>query len=145
MNKDLPPGRELDALIAEKVMGYHRHTLKEFIDMGYTHVEDDTGLYLTPDKEIPEPFNCYDENLVGGLNILTLGILNYSTSISAAWEVVEKLNYLDFVVSRDINSDWQCELYRDNINNNSQICMNAWAKTAPAAICLAALKAVEKE
>lgn len=101
-------GRELDALIAEKVMGIEPH-------------------------------------IIGIENMMIY--LPYSTDISAAWEVVEKMisirpekepNAEFALVQR--SKEWLCgyELYE------SWYC-SASALTAPHAICLAALKAVGYE
>ena len=72
--------------------------------------------------------------------------LPYSTSIAAAWEVVEKLRVkfpLVKVESRP-NQRWQCEVYFPNPSGglpSPDIAIEE-ADTAPLAICRAALKAV---
>lgn len=98
----LRPGRDMDALVAEKVMGYS----KEF------------SLRLTdPDKHFPT---------------------KYSTSIEAAWEVVEKLDLPFELNSDDEHTLWNARFNLDR-GNWSQ------ASTAPHAICLAALKSLGVE
>lgn len=60
----------------------------------------------------------------------------YSTDIAAAWEVVDKLKSraeLIQIIFYPLDGTWQCSL-RNVVEN---------AKTAPHAICLAALKAIE--
>lgn len=118
-------GRELDALIAEKVMGLTRH------DESY--VAEGVGKVLR--------FVWRD----GGGTCVYSGDMflpHYSTNIADAWEVVEKLVstpgpngdhhsvQVDYsggaVVVIDENEDWQ---------------VSAIAGTVPLAICLAALKA----
>jgi hypothetical protein len=106
-------GRELDALIAEKVMG-----LK--VD------------YEFDEPRIPSLADRYDE----------WGYLpNYSTSIEAAWEVVDKvyIHSLRRVVSDgpDKPALWQAFVYADSY-------LSGIAETAPLAICRAALMAVMK-
>jgi hypothetical protein len=62
----MKPGRELDMLIAEKVMGYEYHPTKRY--MAPKNYRDRDG------------FRVWDED-----------IPHYSTDIAAAWEVVTKL------------------------------------------------------
>ena len=122
-------GRELDALIAEKVMGLTRHD-ESYVAEGVGKVlrfvwRDGCGTCVySGDMFLP----------------------HYSTNIADAWTVVEKLvstpgpngdhhsvqvDYSgDAVVVIDENEDWQ---------------VSAIASTAPHAICLAALRAVSQE
>lgn len=123
-------GRELDALIAEKVMGWenvHKHGSR---------------LVGIPPTQPGIPV-C----LAGG------EIPPYSTDIAAAWEVVEKLqkdnpfwktsNYegwMNFNLGPTTGNDgfgWYA-----NFGDSNTI---AYGKTAPHAICLAALKALGVE
>jgi hypothetical protein len=100
------PGRELDALVAEKVMGISRRSLE-----------------LIPEELKP-----------------------YSTDIGAAWDVVEhvrmKLEFYHF--SFHTGDEFEVEFSRLDgrfLQGEDTIAMGR-AKTAPLAICLAALKAV---
>lgn len=128
---ELPPGRELDALIAEKICGHkviksrHWHFIRE--EQWYLDV--DCGEYLPP----------------------------YSTSIADAWLVVEKLKPIEItnnsktllagaigteqihkwfisicVLRLEGSSDWMNSKY-----------VYASSETLPHAICLAALKAID--
>lgn len=110
----MKPGRELDALIAEKVFGLPQSTWRD----GEDHRDED------------------------GVGVVVLGVRPdpYSTDIAAAWTVVEKLDLLrnhSFERSPDglyeigvlYSDDGYWEVYGS-------------APTAPHAICLAALKAV---
>lgn len=122
-------GRELDALIAEKVMGLTRH------DESY--VTESIGKVL----RFVWRDGCGDCVYSGDMFLP-----HYSTNIADAWGVVERLvstpgpngdhhsvrvDYSgDAVVVIDENEDWQ---------------VSAIAETAPLAICLAALKAVSQE
>jgi hypothetical protein len=123
------PGRELDQLIAEKVMG-----LRVF-SQGKSH----DGPVYSPDRMFGEE-----------------PIPQYSTDIKAAWEVVEevtkKLNwncgdrekYLP-VIHRSritIESNWRCG-WTDSYLDCSEF--EAESESVPHAICLAALKAVGDE
>lgn len=108
----MEPERELDSEIAEKVFGCHP-------------VND--GDYLC---------QCSDSSPHGqpGLE----NIHEYSTDISAAWEVVEKTND---TFSLENKHEWECDRF-----DGFKACFGgacAIAETAPHAICLAALKAVE--
>lgn len=80
----MQPGRELDALIAEKVMGWHGPI---------QWVDDEDGsdpFLLEPGVEIPEGA---DEDWVGDNNCI---MPHYSTTWAAAGEVIEKMQELGF-------------------------------------------------
>jgi hypothetical protein len=118
-----PAGRELDALVAEKVM-----ELK--VDYEFSDV-------LEP--RVPFLVDKYDE----------WGYLpNYSTDIAAAWEVVEFLRrkfWSTNIVCWDYSVKWvvTCE-YRTG-HGEPKKTLYADADTAPLAICRAALLAVMGE
>lgn len=101
---ELVAGRDLDALVAERVMGWEAPT--------WHHPEG----WGTSDSSIP----------------------HFSTDISAAWEVVEKMRpdwTLDFRAT--------CEGYFASFDNMSQTFEHFSRESAAHAICLAALKALE--
>lgn len=112
---DLKPGRALDALVAEKVMGFN--VVREQGEW----IEKRRGKDAT--------------------NIYTLGF--YSTSISAAWEVVEKLDF-DMEIEQFLDSAKQ-RTYRVNFMERGRV-QNvlgyAFSDMIAEAICLAALKVV---
>jgi len=120
-------GRELDALVAEKVMGW---VLVE--QAGDLYKDDDDGEPLRP---IGHGGHWQDRFCP-------------STSISAAWEVVEKLKTEGHPV-------WICQIWPGQDDGNvasvfvefkdrgESIIYDAQAPNVPHAICLAALKAVE--
>lgn len=101
------PGRELDALIAEKVFGLKTE------NYGYFLVER------------------VDPSNIKGIYPIDYLIPEYSTSIGAAWEVVDKLQDYSFIL-QTLDRTWQA---RFGVH---------WGRsdTAPHAVCLAALKAV---
>lgn len=104
----MEPGPELDQLIAEKVMGYN------------------------PMNRARQTSNLLD---VYG-NEIELDRLEYSTQISAVWEVVEKINlFKTHSIGKTPEDRWFVERIADD--------EVFYADTAPHAICLAALKAVE--
>ena len=120
-------GRDLDALVAEKVMGM----------IGYNNLPTIADL----EKQLDDPKNVVDILPSGECRV----IRPYSTSIAAAWEVVEKLS-----------SDYSIELTQNHQVNHLQYICKFWklsggdvfydvADIAPLAICLAALKAVGAE
>lgn len=116
MSEELNPGRDLDALVAEKVMGWMTRGTGESIS--------DPAEWVMPNglrgREAP-PF--------------------YSTDISAAWQVVEKMNrdgWCFRVASASPDNNYY-EGYFVKGDKVSQV----WLDTAPHAICVAALKAVE--
>ena len=69
---------------------------------------------------------------------------HYSTQIADAWLVVEKLQFefTETVVGWHEIQKWYCALDGHLHDLDKEHC--AYADTAPLAICLAALKAVEK-
>jgi len=119
--KDLKPGRELDALIAEKVMGIP--------------VTKEQGDYWPP----PDP----------GKNFSTQPIPDYSTDISAAWEVVEHMRtkhwrdaFTLFSPEIENATEWRAFFAKKFVSVDDSKFESG--ESAPHAICLAALKSVEK-
>jgi hypothetical protein len=118
--------REIDRLVAEKVMGWR---LKSFAGAGggfsawlndegqLVRYETDCTLQAQPD-EFWRP----------------------TVNIADAWLVVEKLKIVVIPQAGDPPKDMQylAEIYRQPFGNNCE----AFAETAPLAICLAALKAI---
>lgn len=118
-------GRELDALVAEKVMGW-----KHDRDAEFRHLCD--GKFHTKCWACGSlgHGNCYG-NGSGAIQIPCDCTPYYSTDIAAAWQVVEEMmkrgEYL--VIKAFPNTGFEVELGG-----------NADAGTLPLAICLAALK-----
>ena len=118
-------GRELDALVAEKVMG----------------CDPVKGMYYCTDPNHPN--KCGE------------GIAHYSTDISAAWEVVEKLQNDGIAFgmwwdAHELDKRFRVESYPGCGENtwayrghNKHKPFEIECDTAPHAICLAALKTVE--
>jgi Phage ABA sandwich domain len=67
----------------------------------------------------------------------------YSTNIAAAWQVLEALRpvHLELHYFPDRDS-WQCNIGNGPLTHNYRMTQDQWQKTAPMAICFAALKAV---
>lgn len=118
----MKPGPELDALIAEKVMGLKLHIHRYY---GLSGKLEPSGPYLEPQDwggsvpTRPKP---------------------YSTDIAAAWRVVERLRELGWIVDLfDEGRGWSVSFERDRTISSAN--NQADALTAPHAICLAAMKA----
>ena len=127
---DLPAGRDLDALIAEKVMGW------TITAPNWGHRE------IFPPFDPPE-----DPDDQCTSHSVAADIPHYSTDISAAWEAVETMGYRPFSVFSSLVSTgpavdgkipcrWEWFCYFDDPAFPGQ------AETAPLAICRAALKTV---
>lgn len=113
----MKPGRELDILVAENVMGwkFHVHGVGSF----------DSGHWEHPDGRVAR--------IRSHINPLPY----YSTDITAAWEVVEKLDLLENAqLGKNISGFWGVWG-----NDGSFSC----GETPALAICLAALRAIEEK
>ncbi len=119
MNLDsFKAGRELDALIGEKLFG-----------VSYEFVYDD---YMIPDPDDPIAYDVCP---------------HYSTDITAAWQVLEKL--LTMTENQDIHLEHLGSGEEGYWGVSTCYEMGEWkdwarAETAPLAICLAALQAVAR-
>lgn len=108
------PGRELDALIAEKVLGWSWDEKTAISPSGSRNA-----------VKAGDPFWWLPE---------------YSIDIAAAWEVVEKMKQLDFnftLQNDSFISGWEAAFSKANSHT-------VWFReeSAPHAICLAALQAL---
>lgn len=112
----MPAGEEMDALVAEKVMGW-----------------TDAGSAFCRECLNPEVLHWHD---AGGR--LRCGYNSFSRGISAAWEVVEKMG--KFKVESCPEGCEESEIPHVYAEGPTQIGHNA--VTAPLAICRAALLAV---
>jgi hypothetical protein len=121
----MKPGRELDALIAEKVLG-----------IPVRASEDAEGCYL---PVTTHPDGGYYHGHRGQIE---KPILHYSTQIADAWLVVEKMkaNNYCFTLYDGYDPEWAALFSPRDAKLNL-----AEADTAPLAICLAALKAVSDD
>ena len=110
----MKPGRELDALVAEKIFG------AKLIRSAF-HENNEVISCDFPDRRLGQGFDQLPK---------------FSTDIAAAWEVMEKFESVNRVERRYYPTHWWCELGADIYS------FEAIGDTAPHAICLAALKAV---
>jgi hypothetical protein len=130
----LGPGREMDALVAEKVMGW---PLQSSAPYTWPHVT----LNVDPTHDCLWLFRMADKG-----THYTQEHWSPSTSISAAWEVVEKFDSFSIVHNafyKKLGEEFiVCELTK----YEPEAYAEARANTAPLAICRAALKSAgEKE
>lgn len=135
---ELQAGRALDALIAEKVMDEPEYWSVHFSGSHYgdfkTRAEAETCA-----KQIQGDYKAHVQTF--------FDCPRYSTSIAAAWQVVEKLGNwhgFDFCLwlKSDANGQWHAGWFENGYDGLKSRC-SAMAEAAPLAICLAALKAKE--
>lgn len=127
---DLEPGPELDALVAEKVLGWSYQTFPGPME----HVRH---WYSTS----PCPNDPAHESFMGRCP-------PYSTSIAHAWEVVPRIlgNHPDWLLGRDDRDGKEFWCFYEELGDVYDTYVGAVSpegQDAPHAICLAALKAVE--
>ena len=146
-------GRELDALIAEKVMGW------KLFRVGYCGTDDETPEQGKYEKALDRAgFDSVGWYVwTGGKVVLWEDGFTkehcFSTNIADAWEVVEKLGRwrgFDFMlVMPDPEQTFHLHTYEagwyEATNDGPERRVVSDADTAPLAICLAALKAVSQE
>lgn len=125
-------GRELDALVAEKIMGERKYWVVLFGGSHYGRLYSRNDAEATA-RKIQGDFKAsiipyFDEP-------------HYSTNIADAWSVVETvLTWKNGHVDLSIEADGVCCTI-SSYERDGQ----ATALSVPLAICLAALNAVEKE
>lgn len=117
--------RELDAQVAEKVMGWRK----------------DGAMWVTAEGRTPDGWDYASREVLP----------NFTESISWAWQVVEKMwprmpktswGIYRFQLNRRDSGEWVCEFAPDAEGDWRSHAVGK-ADTAPKAICLAALAAVE--
>ena len=118
---NLEAGRALDALVAERVMGFIWRVSKV----------SGRRCLISPDY-CPAWFVDVANGSEPLADQWDTRLPNYSTDIAAAWQVVEKLR--SFSLSRHLDGSWHCWHWNKGH-------LNANAATPALAICLAALKA----
>lgn len=140
-------GRELDALIAEKVMGW---VWRRGEHWDITSVPGDRQLHLLEsDDEIrqqrPGEFTSIGDWPPQDGRIIWSHMPAYSTDIAAAWLIVEERPQgWSLYTLCDIQQDdeaWQCDLWRKSKTGEFEY-VSAIGSSAPHAICLAALNAL---
>ena len=136
MSEPLKAGRELDQLVSDAVFGpWDEQTCRV---CGWPIVSDgERGCWRDNCSLRPPPRIRADEPQP------------YSTEITAAWQVVEKLKADGFgVILNDTGGGvaYRVRFWRDDWSIDDWVrapdAQTVWADTAPLAICLAALEAV---
>lgn len=132
MTKEMTAGREMDALLAEKVMGYTLSDLSLLAYPKYKLFDIESGEFSGYVKEVP----------------------HYSTDIAAAWQVVEQVTKTQcddtgsFYVFKIVKKHHKWCTYikhplwsgiHSELGKNYEM-HQAYADTAPLAICRCALK-----
>ena len=143
MAKEMPAGREMDKAIGQHIFKYWvDHYDKDYAENCYYCLMDGSGDAVIPGfygerKSEEEAWNDCPE---------------FSTDIAAAWEVVERMP-IPFKLEKcwekayqigpeGWSACWCTDADCEGCNENSR-CTNgddAWAETAPLAICRCALK-----
>ena len=140
MNIDeMEAGRELDALVAEKAMGWEWRRFPHAGDDVRALVSPESWLFSAREKAIG------DERLAGGWNY---NVPNYSTKIADAWEVVNAMRDRGLSVNINVDSPENstlvsCSLHKPDLHET--MVTEKIAETAPLAICLVALASAEGE
>lgn len=133
----LEAGRELDALVAERVMGWVND------DVGFWKRKTDNPrqpfvnvqwLSVEPKFEEFEGYPFQDPPEKAGTKRFAP-----STDIAAAWEAGEKASAFAFHVHRKMQGFYECQVV---LAPDIRRCFTATGKTAPIAICRAALLSV---
>lgn len=131
---NMKAGREMDALVAEQVMGWTNCQKCEFA----TWLSSDKSIIASGEqwRGNPLPLDIAQE-VSDKFNPRWETIKNYSTDIFAAWKVVEKSAGF-MVENRQVYKpdEWECEIAFEGT-----YIYFASANTAPLAICRAALLA----
>lgn len=118
--------REIDRLIAEKIMGW--------TDIKY----EIAGFGDGRNNTIEGPWSEWRGKRSAAPWILSESIPYYSTDITLAWEIVDRLVYKwDFILYRDSGFGWTVYDGPRSLEDRMSL---ANAETAPLAICLAALR-----
>jgi hypothetical protein len=139
-NPETMTPRQVDALIAEKVMGREICTCNHEILRVKHYEEQEQRAY----REVSTvrfdyfPYNSHRE--CNTCRRLFIEAVNYSTNIAAAWEVVEKLRGL-YLAGPHHRPDSLKPLWRASFTGPDHETFSR-AESAAEAICLAALKAV---
>ena len=130
---DMPAGRELDALVAEKVMGWQ--DARAFFPWPESGVMLDNYAMMPPH---------------GGAIRDIAHVPRYSTDIAAAWEVFQKVTDLGYIPAiAQCTSGWACDFWTEEAADETgrvdyiHKFREYGQASAPLAICRAALKAVD--
>jgi len=134
----MPAGRELDALVAERIFGWKR------IAEGSVSIDVQSGETVLLNDLFVSPDDYERVKVVGSALVAPMNLPDFSTDISAAWGVVEKVIRL---VNRGFElsvtnhyPDIYPDIYGVDVRFDGHDMVNG--NTIPLAICRAALKCV---
>lgn len=129
--------RKLDALVAEHVMGLDVSCKEIPLDNSTIWVKEPNG---EPIKQPPEMLKVYTYKTRKFHPESYDMVPNYSTDISNAWEVKERISKLklwnEFIEHLHSFTARQADLQKNT---------DIWEKITPLDICIAALKAIDKD
>lgn len=133
----MPAGREMDALVAEKVFGYTTKTKSAWQDPECGGWNPVNSIDADDDEDTREEKQPCFLDTQRYWNVVQF----FSTDIAAAWEVIRKLNETgrDVAVIVSSTEGCSCKVFEDKTPLQST---RSDADTAPLSICRAALKAV---
>ena len=135
MSKDeilaLQPGRELDAIVAEKVMGFSRKKSPRDINGEFDGLD-----ILVPTGIDHSKFNYPPKGEIA----LTYFVPTYSMELTQAWKVFCKFGYQAEV--KYSGTDWYCNIMWGFNERGVGRWYCAEGRTAPEAICKAAILAI---
>ena len=133
-------GRELDALVAERVMGWHREVDATY---DYDHVQHGNEVLLPPGETLYSLREMLPRK--GIIPFAYFVSERYSTEVAAAWRVVQRMRLLGYraTVQTWVNSaDVIVLFYKPEDTYNPDRHVGVTDDTAPLAICRAALAAL---
>ena len=148
----MEPGRELDALILEKVFKWRWVVMQRVKPLFGGGAGDEIDCLVLPDCPDSGPLRL---GFMVERGAVHEGSLDWSTNMVAAWELVEKLKDDGWQWNIGIDEDG-CDIditkgddnyytYDGKPNPEYRTKHEVDADTAPHAICLAALKALEDQ
>lgn len=149
MTEPMQAGRELDLMVAERVM----REVEANAPCGDGLTRTISAIGMTLDECDVNIRGAYPKRIAQGMKIWPAQYIGpaYSTDIAAAWQVVEKMRERGYWVDiepRDYDDrtrSWSSKGWRVGIlppNDGPGFYCEEEAETAPHAICLAALAAV---
>ena len=128
--QEIAVGRELDALVAENVMGLEVYrSLNDWMQKGMPHIDQWSNAVRYPAYWHP----VYE---------LATVLSAYSSDISAAWEVVQKFHFFQ-LENRGYGGKKYWAVLSVCTENGEYSQVEAYGETLPDAICKAALSAME--
>jgi hypothetical protein len=134
---ELQAGRELDAIVAEKVMGWERsHDMPPFAHLWFAPRDTESAMAKAQGA-------VYKSSGAGGTRP-AFPVPRYSTDIAAAWLVVDRIRPTDDtrygVTIESAVAGWYCTIEDADVEWDDPAHTSvAYGETLPLAICRAAL------